>query len=164
MDKTAPASRPLRFRRYETADTAGLIELFRKTVHTVCRRDYSVDQLNAWAPAVIDPEKWTVRLGTSFTIVAESDGRLAGFANLKEDGCVDMLFVAVEWQSRNVATNLLVEIENEAKRRGLKRLYSDVSLTARRFFLGKGFVVEKEYSKNLGEVTFPNAIMAKQIG
>ena len=75
-----------------------------------------------------------------------------------------MFYVGASHQSRGIGRQLFAALEAEAKSRGLKRLYSDVSVTARQFFLSKGFIVEKEYSKKVGVVTFPNTMMTKQLG
>lgn len=154
----------MEIRPFKLGDTPILIDLFRKTVHTICRKDYSQEQLDAWAPKEIDASKWTTRFASSFTVIAEDGRQVAGFANLENDGCVDMFYVAAEYQSQGVGSRLLESIEQEAKRQGLKKLHSDVSLTARPFFLSKGFAVENEYSKKVGAVTFPNTIVVKNLG
>jgi putative acetyltransferase len=151
-------------RTFASADTLPTIELFRNTVHVVGKDVYSKEQLSAWAPADIDAEKWKSRLAGAFTIVAWRSDKIVGFANLLDDGCVDLLYVAADHQGQGIASALLKTLENEATRRGVKKLYSDVSLTARKFFLAKCFVIEKEYSKKLRDVEFPNAIMGKVIG
>jgi GNAT superfamily N-acetyltransferase len=153
----------MEIRLFKNSDTSDLIELFRNTVHTVCKRDYSVEQLNTWAPKDIDAGKWATRFINSYTVVAEHEGQLAGFANLEANGCIDMFYVGASHQRQGVGSLLFEALESEAKIRGLKRLYSDVSITARQFFLSKEFVVEREYSKNVGAVTFPNTMMAKQL-
>lgn len=153
----------MQIRPFRKNDTPALIRLFQETVHTVCRKDYSQEQLNAWAPEQIDEESWISRLAKSFTVVAEHSQQLAGFANLKADGCIDMFYVAAGYQHRGVGNLLFRAIEEEAKKLGLKKLQGDISLTARSFFLSKGFVVEREYSKKVGAVSFPNAIMVKTL-
>lgn len=120
-------------------------------------------QLDAWAPAVIDRGRWAQRLSASYALVAEEAGRVAGFASLLEDGCVDMFYVSADHQSRGVGARLLSALEAEAKRNGLTRLYSDVSLTARRFFLRSNFVIQREYDKTLDSLVFRNAIMTKEL-
>lgn len=151
----------MEIRQFKESDTLFLIELFRKTVHTVCRKDYSQKQLNVWAPEKIDVDRWIARFNSSFTVVAEEGQKIAGFTNLETDGCIDMFYVAAELQSQGVGSRLFDVIEKEARRRGLKKIQSDVSLTARSFFRSKGFFIEKEYSKGVGSVTFPSVIMAK---
>ena len=153
----------MEIRSFKTNDTFALIELFRKTVHTVCSQNYSQEQLEAWAPKEIDENKWTARFEQSFTLVAEDSRRVVGFVNLELDGGIDMFYVAADYQSRGVGKQLLGALEKEARHRGFEKLYSDVSLTARSFFLSKGFHVEKEYSKTVGSVVFPNAVMVKKL-
>jgi putative acetyltransferase len=151
----------MKIRRFKTTDTPILIELFRNTVHTVCKKDYSEEQLKAWAPPQIDPSAWTDRFAKSFTIVAITGDEVVGFSNLREDGYIDMFYVAAAFQAQGVGKKLYSALEAEAVRSGIGRLTSDVSLTARKFFHSMGFAVEREYRKQVGTVTFPNAIMAK---
>lgn len=153
----------MEIRCFKKSDTVALIELFRTTVHTVCSKEYSQEQLNVWAPEKIDSTKWQQRLENTYTIVAEHEGQIAGFANLEADGCIDMFYVSASTQSKGVGTALFNALESEAKSRGLERLHSDVSLTARNFFISKGFAIENEYFKKVANVTFPNAIMAKRL-
>jgi putative acetyltransferase len=153
----------MKIRRFVESDTPSLINLFRTTVHTVCAKDYSQEQLEVWAPENIDATKWTNRFKNSFTVIADHDGKIAGFANLEADGCIDMLYVAASHQVQGVGALLYKTLEDEAKKQGMKRLHSDVSLTAHRFFLFKGFIVEKEYIKQVGNINFSNAIMTKTL-
>src|SRR5258707_1191741 len=50
--------RKLRVRRFHVSDAEEIVELFRGTVHNVNSRDYSDEQLEAWAPAQIDVKTW----------------------------------------------------------------------------------------------------------
>ena len=151
----------MELRRFRVTDTPALIELFRNTVHTVCGRDYSAEHLAVWAPEDIDVEKWSKRFSATYTVIAENKNQILGFANLETYGCIDMLYVAASVQTKGIGTLLYKALENEARSRGLKRIYSDVSLTARLFFKSKGFVIQKEYLKNIADVAFPNAILEK---
>ena len=153
----------MKIRKFSESDTSFLINLFRKTVHTVCKKDYSPDHLNAWAPEVIDSDKWNSRLSQSYTIVAEINNTLVGFANLKADGYIDMLFVDANYQGQKVASTLLNHLEEKAKGLRFKQIYSDVSITARPFFTSRGFDIQEEYDKKVGEIVFQNAIMKKDI-
>lgn len=151
------------FRQFTDNDSPQLVELFRHTVHTVCRSDYSPEQLNAWAPENIDIERFSTRLTNSFTLIALEGKTYAGFASLLTDGCVDMFYVSADSQGSGVGSLLMNALETEARLRGLKSLYSDVSLTAREFFLRKGFRIEKELTKTVSGIEFRNAIMKKDL-
>ena len=45
-------------REYRTSDRAVLAELFYDTVHTVNARDYTSEQLDAWATGSVDLAAW----------------------------------------------------------------------------------------------------------
>ena len=45
-------------RPYQTADCEALARLFYDTVHTVNAKDYTEQQLNAWATGTVDLEAW----------------------------------------------------------------------------------------------------------
>lgn len=150
-------------RNFQKTDTKALIELFRETVHRVCCVDYSVEQLNAWAPDFIDPEAWENRFLKSYTLVAEENGFILGFANLENDGNIDMFYVSAESQGKGVGKVLLKHLENHAKDLKLDKLTSDVSLTARTFFQHSGFLTEEEYIKIRNGVEFKNTLMSKKL-
>ncbi|HEV7280262.1 MAG TPA: GNAT family N-acetyltransferase [Pirellulaceae bacterium] len=132
-------------RRFRQDDLPALIDLFRDTVRRVNVRDYTPEQVRAWAPDEIDPAKWRSFEGR-FAIVAEAEGRIVGFADLEADGHLDRFFVHAEMQGRGVGRALLQELLREAERLSLPRIFADVSITARPFFERHGFVVLAEQS------------------
>ncbi len=71
-------SSKLIIRPYRPADCPELLGLFFDTVHTVNARDYSPEQLDAWAGGRPDTEAWGRSLSEHFTLVAETSGITAG--------------------------------------------------------------------------------------
>lgn len=128
-------------RRYTPNDLAGLIALFRDTVRRINRRDYSQHQVMAWAPDEIDARKWTQRFDTKAVWVADLDGAPVGFVDLARDGLIDMLYVHADHQGEGIASRLLRTVEASARTRGLLRLFTEASITARPFFEHRGFRV-----------------------
>jgi len=128
-------------RLYAPTDLDGLIRLFHASVRRIAVKDYTEDQVKAWAPDEADRERWAQRRASRPTWVAEIDGSLAGFTDLEPDGHVDMMFVHPDHQGRGVAGALLRQVETEAARLGLGRLHTEASITARPFFERKGFRV-----------------------
>jgi len=129
----------LRIRPYASVDLDALIALFQSSVRIVARRDYTLEQVFAWAPDAIDRERWAVRLAASSTWVAALGQRPAGFITLEPEGHLDMLYVDPHFQSRGVASRLLRRLETSAEARGLARLFTEASITARPFFEHRGF-------------------------
>ncbi|MFS8147750.1 GNAT family N-acetyltransferase [Rhizobium sp. BR 249] len=127
-------------RPYTAGDADATIEIFLRSIREVSSKDYSPAQIEAWAK-VEDPSLWAERRISRPAWIAEVDGRPAGFSDLTEDGCLDMMFVHPEFQSVGVATHLLRRVEEEAFKLGFRRIYTEASRTARPFFERKGFRV-----------------------
>ncbi|WP_158914380.1 GNAT family N-acetyltransferase [Caulobacter sp. S45] len=121
-------------RPYTPDDTAGITELFHRSVRQVARRDYSEAQVRAWAPDQTNLDHWRTRLAAAETWTAWIDNRLAGFTDLEADGHLDHLFVDPDFQRMGVATALVAQVERAARRHGLTRLHTEASLTARPAF------------------------------
>lgn len=154
---------PLHLRPYREGDTPALITLFRETIHSVNRRDYSPAQLAAWAPAEIDEAAWAARQAEHHTLLAEIDGALAGFAELTTEGHLHMLFVHKDHQGEGIASALLAAMEERAHTAGQSEITTDASLTAQPFFQRQGFrrLAEQEVERN-GQ-TLRNCRMAKTL-
>ena len=128
-------------RRYVPNDLAGMIALFRDTVRRINGRDYSQQQVMAWAPDDIDAGKWRRRLDDKVVWVADLDGAPVGFVDVARDGLIDMLYVHADHQGMGIASRLLRTVEASARARGLLRLFTEASITARPFFEHRGFRV-----------------------
>ena len=60
-------------RKYKSTDCKYLAQLFYDTVHSVNSKDYSKEQLNAWATGNIDLKQWDESLKKNYTqIIHES--------------------------------------------------------------------------------------------
>ena len=71
----------IQLRRYRPSDCAGILRLFYDTVHTVNRKDYTEEQVEAWAPREQDQEQWNRSFLEHFTVIAVVEGRIAGFGD-----------------------------------------------------------------------------------
>lgn len=152
----------VRLRRFRDDDLRSLIELFRETVRRVNVRDYTPEQVRAWAPDEIDPVKWRSFDGR-FAIVAELEGRIAGFADLEADGHLDRFFVHADLQGRGVGRMMLQELLQEAERLALPRIFAEVSITARPFFERHGFIVLAEQSVEVRGERLTNYRMERRL-
>jgi putative acetyltransferase len=128
-------------RSYQAADVATVVALFRASVRSIAARDYTPSQIRAWAPDVLDEQKFGHRCESKTTWVAEVDQRISGFSDLEPDGHIDMLYVHPDFERRGVARALLEHIELAARAVDLRRLYTEASITARPVFEVVGFRV-----------------------
>lgn len=128
-------------RPYRADDAPLLLDLFKDTIRRVNCRDYTPEQIAAWT-SEIRLEVWTAKLASRWCVVAEmSDGQLAGFVDLEADGHLDRFYVHADHQRCGVGRALLAAVMQQANQWQLPRVFSEVSITARPFFLKQGFRV-----------------------
>lgn len=134
----------MKLREYTPDDNEQIVSLFFDTVHSVNAKDYTMEQLNVWAPIGIDVEKWCYPFVNDYTVIAEDNGQIIGFANVTQNGYYDRLFVHKNYQNQGIAKMLTSKIEEYAREKGIKEICSNVSITAKSFFEKQGYVVERE--------------------
>lgn len=49
-------------RNFEIGDEGALWEVFYSAIHKVCAKDYTEEQINAWAPDDLDPGIWVSKI------------------------------------------------------------------------------------------------------
>ena len=151
----------MRLRPYEPEDLDILLALFTDAVRRIACRDYTEAQTRAWAPEEPDRAVWATQLLSTDTLVAEEQSEIVGFASWEPNGHIDLLYVHADHQRRGVARALVTAIENEAYRRGLSRLLTEASLTARAVFERCGFLIVTQQTVVLRGETFVNFRMEK---
>jgi putative acetyltransferase len=150
-------------RRGRPEDAPTVARLFRDTVRTVNRQDYSEAQLDAWAPYQVELDGWRQLIENSHFLIAVSARMVVGFANLDGQDYVDQLYVHKDLLRKRIATRLIEEIEREARRRGAQRLWTESSITAKKFFERQGFVTLQAQRVEHNGQTFDNYAMEKRI-
>lgn len=130
---------PMILRSYQKGDCPTLVHLFQQTVHRVNAADYTPEQLAAWAPEDMDLAAWEASFLAHDTLIAEEDGEIWGFSDLGEAGYLDRLYVRWDRQGRGVATALCDALEELARQQGSPVIHTDASITAKPFFLARGY-------------------------
>ena len=149
-------------RRYRTSDCGRMAELFYETVHSVNAADYTKEQLDAWATGNVDLTAWDKSFLEHFTIVAEETGddgkRIVGFGDIDSTGYLDRLYVRKDRQRRGIASAICGELENVAD---AAKITTHASITARPFFLRRGYRVVREQQVERGGILLTNYVMEK---
>ena len=153
----------VQIRPFYPDDAPKLLALFRDTIRRVNARDDSPVQIRAWAPDEIDAAAWAARFAGRFVAVAESGGQVVGFAELEADGHIDRFYVSADHQRLGVGRALLDALAREARRLGVRRLFTEASITARPFFESQGFDVLAPQVVVLRGVEFRNDRMSRQL-
>jgi putative acetyltransferase len=149
-------------RDYRPDDADATIDIFLRAIREVASRDYSPAQIDAWAK-VDDAEVWAEWRASRPTWLAICEAQPIGFADLKADGCLDMMFVHPDHQGKGVASLLLKTVEAAARNQRLNRIFTEASLTARPFFERKGFIVLAAQKVEKRGQTLPNFRMEKSL-
>ena len=163
----ALARRPLRpvLRTLRFEDVPEVLRLVARAVALGCRAFYDDEQMAA-VRAAYAGTLFVEALGSFESVVAELDGRLAGFAQLDPGSArLRALFVDGEHQGRGLGRALLAEIEARAARRGCSRVHGAMSLNAVPFYARAGFraLGGQERLSSTG-VVVPIVRMEKRLG
>jgi len=134
----------MNIRRYRLGEEPEIWGVLYSATRNVIAREYTLEQVERWAPDDRDMEAWRVKLTKTNPFVAKVGDRIAGFAELEPDGHIDCFYCHHQFQRQGVGAALMAEVFAEARRLGLTRLYAEVSTTAHAFFLANGFVVDEE--------------------
>ncbi|MEZ9146825.1 GNAT family N-acetyltransferase [Vibrio sp. 10N.286.52.C3] len=153
----------IRIRNYQANDDKALWEIFFHTVRNVNVRDYSQQQVEAWAPSSFDFALWQKRMNGLQPFVAELDGCVVGYTDLQPSGLIDHFFCHHEYQGEGVGKALMEHVFTVGRVRGISRYFSEVSITARPFYEHLGFKVVNEQEVEMRGVKLTNYVMEKVV-
>ena len=142
-------------RAYRPGDCREMAALFYDTVHTVNARDYTPEQLDAWAGGPVDLDAWDRSFRAHTTLVAVADGHIVGFGDIAGDGYLDRLYVHKDWQGRGVATALCNRLEAAVP----GPVTTHASITARPFLERRGYRVVRPQQVERRGVLLTNYVM-----
>jgi putative acetyltransferase len=149
-------------REYSKEDAQELASLYYNTIHQINIRDYTQEQVDAWAsPSGFKShsgvEDWGKKFERTKPIIAVVGDKIVGFAEFEPDGHIDCFYCHHEWIGKGVGSALMREILKRAKQNRIHRIFSEVSITAKPFFERHHFVVTAEqidYKKGIGLINF----------
>lgn len=156
-------STPFTLRPATPADLPEMQHLFVETIESICKNDYSPQHIAIWVSGVNNKQRWQQIMDEQIIILAEITGQLAGFITLENNRYIDLLYVHKNHQRLGVANLLYQHIEQIARQSGIKLLSAAVSITARPFFLLRGFTMVMEQQVLRDSVAFTNYMMEKRI-
>jgi GNAT superfamily N-acetyltransferase len=149
----------IKIRPVQLEDGKQIGQLIYDTVRSINRKDYDQQQVEAWAPDSFIFSTYE----ESFAYVAEHNGLILGFGNLTTRGYLHRFYVHKDFQGQGIGSLLLETLEFKAQALGLKEITTEASITAKPFFLAKGWIVKKQQSKFLRGESFINYKMSKKL-
>lgn len=156
----------MEIRAFVPSDTNEIVSLFYETVHCINKKDYTQEQIAAWAPydeKQLKLRSWSSSLYYNITYVALIDGVIVGFSDMTREGYLDRLYVHKDYQRQGIASALIKTIEAEAVKRGGTELITDASITARAFFESFGYEVAQLQKVKRKGVELINFKMRKRL-
>jgi putative acetyltransferase len=123
--------------KYNDEMAADLWQVYFTSIRMICTKNYSKEQIQAWAPESFDLKLFKDKMEHIKPFVALFNGSIVGYADLQPDGLIDHFFVHGNHQGKGAGTALMKKILDVG---GSKpRLYSYVSHTAKSFYLRHSF-------------------------
>lgn len=153
-----PALRP-----FLPADVPVLAAIFAASIEALTGDDYNEAQQEAWMAAAEDEEfgKW---LAADLTLIATLEGSPVGFASLRGNDHIRMLYVHPAVAGQGIATMLVDALEKLAGGRGATSLSVDASDNAQGFFAKRGYTAQQRNSVTIGDEWLANTTMKKTLG
>lgn len=143
----------IKIRLFQIEDTENIAKLFHETVRNINIQDYSLAQVQAWAPDHLYFKNWQADCLNQFTYIAEKDGRIVGFGQLASNGHIGCFYCDKEYQRCGIGRQIYQAIHQQALTLGITYLFVEASITALPFFQNLGFnVVKKQQVYCQGEI------------
>jgi putative acetyltransferase len=154
-----PALRP-----FLATDAPIAAAIFVAAIQELTGDDYSEEQQEAWAASADDEEQFGGRLAAELTLIATLHSSPVGFAALKNNNHIDMLYVHPSAVGQGVGSALCDALEKLAGARGTKSLTVDASDNALGFFRKRGYVAQQRNSVTVNGEWLANTSMQKALG
>ena len=148
----------MKLREYLPSDCEQMAKLFYNTVHSVNAKDYTGEQLSAWATGKVDLRERNSSFLKHNTIIAENDGTIVGFGDIDKSGYLDRLYVHKDCQGQGIASAICDKLEQSVKG---KTVTTYSSVTAKSFFQHRGYRVVKEQEVIRHGIALTNYLMEK---
>jgi len=145
-------------RNYTFSDEKETIEMIKQTIQEVNKKDYNKKQLAAWS--AIDGYLWSTSLKdySAIVMVNDKNNKIIGFADMNNNGYLDQLFVHKDLQNQTIASKLVNYLEKSNRSR---KISTFASITAKPFFIARGYKVIRKNTVNLRGQQFKNYYMEK---
>jgi putative acetyltransferase len=153
-----PALRP-----FLTSDVPMLAAIFAAAIEELTGDDYTEAQQEAWM-AVAEDDEFGRRLASDLTLIATLESSPVGFASLRGNDHIRMLYVHPAVSGRGIATMLIGALEKLAGSRGAKSLTVEASDTAQGFFAKRGYTAQQRNSVTVNDEWLANTTMKKTLG
>ncbi|WP_052466961.1 GNAT family N-acetyltransferase [Psychroserpens damuponensis] len=144
-------------------DIPEITSIFRDTVRSVNKADYSEKQIEIWSSGADDIDVWEDRINNLYFIVAEIGNHIVGFAYIVKGCNLEGLYVHRDYQRRTIGSKLLRIAESHIMADGYEIINADSSITSVDFFDSHYFEQIKKQKKSYKGKGFAYSIFSKEL-
>ncbi|MCM5551671.1 GNAT family N-acetyltransferase [Pleomorphomonas sp. NRK KF1] len=139
-------------RPFNPGDAEVFLRVHHAAVRGIAANDYSASIINAWAPVIQAAHIEHVKADlTGERILALSDGEVAGVGEVAPElSELRACYVVPGFARKGIGRQIVAELEQIARSRGVLRLWVDSSLTAEAFYMRLGYSVRQRGEHILG--------------
>lgn len=152
----------MRIREANKKDIPKMKKLFKETILEINKKDYSENQVNDWASCGEDESSWETKLTKFKHFVCEHENQIVGFCAINKSGFINSMFVSKNHQRKSIGKEMMQKIIDYASTNSIKKLKSEVSITAKPFFESFGFKVIMKQEVKANKLTLSNYVMEKK--
>lgn len=153
----------MHIRPFRAGEEPALRAVFLSAVHGIASRDYTREQIEAWARSTSDPRAWARRIQEIRPFVVEQQGEILAYADVQANGYIDQFYVSAQRARQGVGSLLMAHLHAVAATHSIAALSSNVSRTAQPFFEQFGFTVMEHRLPIVQGLVIPNALMRKDL-
>ena len=102
-------------------------------------------------------------LTVNTTLLAVKDNKITGFGTLTHDGDIHFLYSHKDHQSTGTGSAILQALEKTARDSGHKKVTVSTGITARPFFMNRGYSVLTEHYVSIDPMLFIQYKMKKYL-
>ena len=132
----------MQIRRFRKSDAPEVARLHRDTIRSVNTKDYPQPHIKVWSNRV-SADRWAKYFGKNTIFVAVDKRKILGVASYKKDEIMAM-YVHKDSIGKGVGKKLLLRLERDALKNGIKKIKCTSTVTAQSFYEKNGYKTIKK--------------------
>jgi N-acetylglutamate synthase-like GNAT family acetyltransferase len=155
----------MKIRRAKIKDAGLMSRLVKRTIVKINGPFYSQRQISAWKKSISAAGyRKRIRAGSRFILAAEEKGLMMGMGVLNaEKKMITGMYVSCGQIRRGIGRKIIRVLEKQAKKRKIKKLALNSSLSATEFYKKMGYRWIKKTAIKMGGIKIPCVLMNKKI-
>lgn len=152
----------MKIRKFKSSDSVEVAKLHRNTIRYVNKTDYPPKQIKVWSGRV-SAKRFRESISQRKRFVAIEKNKIVGFGDYSSDGELTGLYIHKDFQGRGVGKSLLIKLEGQARKQGIKEFHLESTTTAKIFYERNGYKIIKKGKHEINGQRLVIYIMKKKL-